>query len=119
MKAEIAHASAIVAVENFNKDSLKKTITNIKNPLPDNEAIRAEVDHKKFRFDIEEFTPDKLKHIVTKESPSGTDLARIEIAQASTLNALGNFNKEDLKKVSTNTKNFLPTQNDIEEESKR
>jgi hypothetical protein len=67
MKTEMAHSASKVAVEKFDKDTMKHVETQEKNPLPDGEAIRLEAEHNKFKAGIESFDKDKLSKAETVE----------------------------------------------------
>lgn len=63
----MATGATIKAVEGYDKEGLKKAQTVEKNPLPDQEAIKAEKEHEQFKSGIESFDKNKLKESQTIE----------------------------------------------------
>lgn len=49
MQTEKAREGALSAVGDFDKTKLKKSETDVKNPLPSSEAIAQELEHIKFK----------------------------------------------------------------------
>jgi hypothetical protein len=67
MQVELAQQASLKAVEQFDKNALKNVDTQEKNPLPDQDAIKLEEEHLKFKDGIENFDKDKLAKTPTVE----------------------------------------------------
>ncbi|KAJ8297439.1 hypothetical protein KUTeg_023970 [Tegillarca granosa] len=107
------------SIDEFDKQKLKHTQVDEKNPLPDQEALKQEKQELEFRKSIGEFDKQsQLKPTPTEEKNPLPDFTAIseEKREQEFRHSIEGFDKSDMKHTKTAEKVFLPSKADIEAE---
>jgi len=96
---------------------LKNVEVTEKNVLPSAEDLKQEKTHQGLLKGVEEFTPEKLNQVKTREPASGADVVKVEMAHDNTLKEVKDYDTNKLKDVKTVEKNTLPDTEAIKAEA--
>jgi len=114
LKQEISMKSLNESLTNFDNNSLKSSVTEEKNILPDAEVIKSEKDHYEFLKELE--TGKVLAPTVAKEPMSGAEMLKQELTHKEMIDNLSAFDKEQLKSTPVEEKSWLPDVDTIQSE---
>lgn len=114
LKQEISMKSLNESLTNFDNNSLKSSVTEEKNILPDAEVIKSEKDHIEFLKELE--TGKVLAPTVAKEPMSGAEMLKQELTHKEMIDNLSAFDKEQLKSTPVEEKSWLPDVDTIQSE---
>merc|ERR1711962_448103 len=114
-KLEIQREGISSELASFDKTVLKETQVSEKLVLPELDDIQAERLHMDHLKGLEE--GKELKKTETREPTNPLDLARLELHKDQVEEELQGFDRARLTPVVTEEKNFLPTKEQIQEES--
>jgi len=116
MQTELARDSSLSAVSDFDRANLKPTETKEKVILPGEEDIKTEKTHQGILLGVEAFENEKLKTVKTRQPVSPSAVMQNELARDSSLTAVSDFDRANLKKAETAEKNPLPSSEVIAQE---
>merc|ERR1740128_1586151 len=102
--------------ELLKEHNLKHTEAAEKNSLPTVEDLKQERNHQGIIQGVEAFENEKLKTVKTRQPVSPSAAMQIELARDSSLSALSDFDKTNLKPTETREKVILPGEEDIKTE---
>merc|ERR1712113_101441 len=114
IKEEKIHENVLTGITGFDQTKLKDVETKEKVVLPDSEQIQTEKTHQNLLHGVEGGV--QLKHVKTREPSTPTSTMQVEIARDSSLAAVNEFDKSQLKMTETAEKNPLPPQEAIIQE---
>ena len=114
LKQELSMKSLNESLTSFDNNSLKSSVTEEKNPLPDAEALKSEKDHYNFLKELE--GGKVLSPTVAKEPMSGADMLKQELTHKEMIEGLSGFDKEQLKSTPVEEKTWLPDVDTIQSE---
>jgi hypothetical protein len=114
LKQEKTHQNVLTGIEGFKPSELKNVETKEKVVLPDSQTIQTEKTHQGMLKGVEGGV--QLRHVKTREPESPTSTMQVELARDSSVAALSDFDKSQLKTTETTEKNALPTQEAIAQE---
>merc|ERR1711994_665208 len=116
VKLEKDHQNFISGIEEFKAGELKRTETKEKIILPGAEEILVEKKIQGLLQGVEAFENEKLRTVKTREPASPSAILTVELARDSSLTAVSDFDKAQLKKTETSEKNPLPSPDMIAQE---
>jgi len=114
LKQEISMKSLNESLTNFDSNTLKTSVTEEKNVLPDADVIKSEKDHYEFLKELE--TGKVLSPTVAKEPMSGAEMLKQELTHKEMMDNLSAFDKEQLKSTPVEEKSWLPDVDTIQSE---
>merc|ERR1712024_386098 len=116
VKLEKNHNNLISGIEEFKAGELKRTETKEKLILPGAAEIQVEKQIQGLLQGVEAFENEKLRTVKTREPASPSAILTVELARDSSLTAVSDFDKPQLKKTETSEKNPLPSPDMIAQE---
>ena len=102
------------SLTSFDNNSLKSSVTEEKNLLPDAEVLKSEKDHYNFLKELE--GGKVLSPTVAKEPMSGAEMLKQELTHKEMMEGLSGFDKEQLKSTPVEEKSWLPDVDTIQSE---
>merc|ERR1719219_3117337 len=114
LKQELSMKSLNESLTSFDNNSLKSSVTEEKNPLPDAEVLKSEKDHYNFLKELE--GGKVLSPTVAKEPMSGAEMLKQELTHKEMIDNLSTFDKEQLKSTPVEEKSWLPDVDTIQSE---
>ena len=114
LKQELSMKSLNESLTSFDNNSLKSSVTEEKNPLPDAEVLKSEKDHYNFLKELE--GGKVLSPTVAKEPMSGAEMLKQELTHKEMMEGLSGFDKEQLKSTPVEEKSWLPDVDTIQSE---
>jgi len=116
VQQEKTHQNILTGIAGFKSDSLKPTETKEKVILPGEEDIKTEKNIQGVLQGVAGFENEKLKNVKTREPASPSAMMQTEIARDSSISAVSDFDRANLKKAETAEKNSLPSTEAIAQE---
>ena len=113
---EKSHQSFISGIEEFKAEELRRTETKEKIVLPGAAEIQVEKQIQGLLQGVSNFENEKLRTVKTREPASPSAILTVELARDSSLTAVSDFDKAQLKKIETSLKNPLPSPDMIAQE---
>merc|ERR1719150_2030287 len=114
LKQELSMKSLTESLTSFDNNSLKSSVTEEKNLLPDAEVLKSEKDHYNFLKELE--GGKVLSPTVAKEPMSGAEMLKQELTHREMIEGLSGFDKEQLKSTPVEEKSWLPDVDTIQSE---
>jgi len=114
LKQEISMKSLNDSLTSFDSNSLKASVTEEKNVLPDVDALKSEKNHYEFLKELE--SGAVLSPTVAKEPMSGLEMLKQELTHKEMIDNLSVFDKEQLKSTPVEEKSWIPDVDTIQSE---